>query len=103
MLYSTGLRVSELVDLKVSDLEMRMGCLRCIGKGDKERLVPVGRKALAAVQEYLEKARPHLLRREEGASPRSARLRSRSARLAPGARRRPRVLPGCSSTAAALA
>lgn len=57
VLYSTGLRVSELVNLKVSDLEMRMGCLRCIGKGDKERLVPVGRKALAAVQAYLEKSR----------------------------------------------
>ena len=61
VLYSTGLRVSELVNLKVSDLEMRMGCLRCIGKGDKERLVPVGRKALAAVQAYLGKSRPLLL------------------------------------------
>ena len=67
VLYSTGLRVSELIHLKVSDLEMRMGCLRCIGKGDKERLVPVGRKALAAVQTYLAKARPHFLRgRGEG-------------------------------------
>jgi integrase/recombinase XerD len=62
VLYSTGLRVSELVNLRVSDLEMRMGCLRCIGKGDKERLVPVGRKALAAVQQYLETSRPVLLR-----------------------------------------
>ncbi|PYU25117.1 MAG: site-specific tyrosine recombinase XerD, partial [Acidobacteria bacterium] len=53
VLYSTGVRVSELANLKVSDLEMHMGCLRCIGKGDKERLVPVGRKALAAVQAYL--------------------------------------------------
>jgi integrase/recombinase XerD len=65
VLYSTGLRVSELVNLKVSDLEMRMGCLRCIGKGDKERLVPVGRKALAAVQAYLGKSRPLLLGRCE--------------------------------------
>ena len=65
VLYSTGLRVSELVNLKVSDLEMRMGCLRCIGKGDKERLVPVGRKALAAVQAYLGKSRPLLLRGHE--------------------------------------
>jgi integrase/recombinase XerD len=65
VLYSTGLRVSELVNLKVSDLEMRVGCLRCIGKGDKERLVPVGRKALAAVQAYLEKSRPHFLRGRE--------------------------------------
>jgi integrase/recombinase XerD len=62
VLYSTGLRVSELVHLKVSDVEMRMGCLRCIGKGDKERLVPVGRKALAAVQAYLGKSRAELLR-----------------------------------------
>jgi integrase/recombinase XerD len=62
VLYSTGLRVSELVNLRVADLEMRMGCLRCIGKGDKERLVPVGRKALLAVQEYLEISRPVLLR-----------------------------------------
>ena len=66
VLYSTGLRVSELVNLKVSDLEMRRGCLRCIGKGDKERLVPVGRKALAAVQGYLGKSRPLLLRRGDG-------------------------------------
>jgi integrase/recombinase XerD len=61
VLYSTGLRVSELVHLKVSDMDMRMGCLRCIGKGDKERLVPVGRRALAAVQTYLGKSRPLLL------------------------------------------
>jgi integrase/recombinase XerD len=62
MLYSTGLRVSELVTLKVSDLDTRMGCLRCVGKGDKERLVPVGRQALAAVQKYLEQSRPLLVR-----------------------------------------
>ncbi|HZP31996.1 MAG TPA: site-specific tyrosine recombinase XerD [Candidatus Acidoferrales bacterium] len=62
LLYSTGLRVSELSTLKVSDIEMRMGCLRCVGKGDKERLVPVGRRALAAVQAYLAKSRPVLLR-----------------------------------------
>jgi integrase/recombinase XerD len=61
VLYSTGLRVSELVHLKVSYMDMRMGCLRCIGKGDKERLVPVGRRALAAVQTYLGKSRPLLL------------------------------------------
>jgi integrase/recombinase XerD len=62
VLYSSGLRVSELVNLRVGDLEMRMGCLRCVGKGDKERLVPVGRRALSAVQEYLQDARPALLR-----------------------------------------
>jgi integrase/recombinase XerD len=67
VLYSTGLRVSELGNLKVSDLDNRMGCLRCIGKGDKERLIPVGRRALAAVQAYLAKSRPLLLRRRETA------------------------------------
>ncbi len=63
VLYSTGLRVSELIGLRVGDLEMKMGCVRCIGKGDKERLVPVGRKAIEAVQNYLSEARPLLLRK----------------------------------------
>ena len=70
VLYSTGLRVSELIGLRVSDLDMRMGCLRCIGKGDKERLVPVGRKAMTAVQQYLDGGRPALLeRRRQGTAP----------------------------------
>ena len=70
LLYSTGLRVSELTSLRVSDLDARMGCLRCVGKGDKERLVPVGRAALTAVQKYLDHARPALLRaRRGGAQP----------------------------------
>ena len=67
VLYSTGLRVSELVGLRVGDLEMRMGCVRCVGKGSKERLVPVGRKALAAVEQYLRDARPELRRRRQAA------------------------------------
>jgi integrase/recombinase XerD len=67
LLYSTGLRVSELATLRVSDLQMEMGCLRCVGKGNKERLVPVGKQALAAVRQYLREARPKLLRR--GPSP----------------------------------
>jgi len=67
LLYSTGLRVSELVGLRVGDMEMRMGCLRCIGKGNKERIVPVGRKALAAVEQYLTESRPVLLRMRRNA------------------------------------
>jgi integrase/recombinase XerD len=66
LMYSTGLRVSELCGLRVADLEMTMGCLRCVGKGNKERLVPVGRQALGMVQKYLREARPKLL--PEGAS-----------------------------------
>lgn len=61
LLYSTGMRVSELINLNVADLDMKAGCVRCIGKGDKERVVPVGRKALAIVERYLRDARPHLL------------------------------------------
>jgi len=61
VLYSTGLRVSELTGLRVADLDMKVGCLRCIGKGDKERIVPVGRKALSVVERYLDKARPEIL------------------------------------------
>jgi len=62
VLYSTGLRVSELLNLRMTDVDMRMGYVRCIGKGDKERLVPIGRKAIAAVELYLARARPEFLR-----------------------------------------
>src|SRR6266850_1025234 len=61
VLYSTGLRVSELTGLRVTDLDSKVGCVRCIGKGDKERIVPVGKKALAIVEKYLRDARPKLL------------------------------------------
>ena len=62
VLYSTGLRVSELLNLRMPDINMRVGCVRCIGKGDKERLVPIGRKAIEAVQQYLERSRPKFAR-----------------------------------------
>jgi integrase/recombinase XerD len=61
VLYSTGLRVSELTSLKVPDLDMKVGCVRCIGKGDKERIVPVGKKALSIVEKYLRDGRPQLI------------------------------------------
>ena len=72
VLYSTGLRVSELVGLWVSDLDRSAGCVRCTGKGDKERIVPVGRKALSTVEKYLSGGRPELLR--NGANHASASL-----------------------------
>ena len=61
LLYSCGLRVSELCAVAVEDLQIESGYLRCVGKGNKERLVPVGRAALARIEEYLQKARPELL------------------------------------------
>lgn len=67
LMYSCGLRVSELCGVRVGDLHMGEGSLRCVGKGDKERIVPVGRRALEAVQAYYNKARPQLLR--AGSSP----------------------------------
>jgi integrase/recombinase XerD len=62
IMYSAGLRVSELCNLRVNDLQMDPGCLRCIGKGNKERLVPVGKQALAITRKYLRISRPKLLR-----------------------------------------
>jgi integrase/recombinase XerD len=61
VLYSSGLRVSELIGLRVTDLDAKVGCIRCIGKGDKERIVPAGRKALGIAEKYLRDARPKLL------------------------------------------
>lgn len=60
LLYATGLRVSELTSLRTDDISAELGYLRCRGKGDKERLVPIGAPALKAVEEYLKKGRPHL-------------------------------------------
>jgi integrase/recombinase XerD len=68
VLYSTGLRVSELTSLRVADIDMKIGSVRCIGKGDKERIVPVGRKALGMVEKYLRDARPQLVVQKAGAS-----------------------------------
>jgi integrase/recombinase XerD len=61
LLYSSGLRVSELCGLKIADFQMEMGCLRCIGKGNKERIVPVGKAALEVVRMYVTKSRPEIL------------------------------------------
>jgi integrase/recombinase XerD len=59
-LYSSGLRVSELLELKLSNLYEDMGFLKVAGKGDKERLVPIGRDALKHIQLYREGVRCHL-------------------------------------------
>lgn len=67
VLYATGLRVSELVHLIVSDVQLEAGYLRCLGKGNKERLVPLGRKATAALETYLRAARPRLAKRRPSA------------------------------------
>jgi len=62
LLYATGLRVSELIQLQVSDLHLMMGFVRCLGKGDKERIVPLGDLATEALETYLSKGRPKLIK-----------------------------------------
>ena len=60
VLYATGLRVSELVGLRWQDFDVDLGVVRCLGKGNKERLVPVGKSALAALEAYVAKGRSNL-------------------------------------------
>ncbi|TKJ32298.1 site-specific tyrosine recombinase XerD [bacterium (candidate division B38) B3_B38] len=62
LLYATGVRATELVKLKVEDLNLEAGFLRCFGKGEKERIIPVGSSALAQLKDYLSNARPIILR-----------------------------------------
>ncbi|MFD1018566.1 site-specific tyrosine recombinase XerD [Thalassobacillus hwangdonensis] len=62
MLYATGLRVSELMGLKVTDLHLTMGFVRCMGKGSKERIIPLGDMAKEAVEDYLDRARSPLVK-----------------------------------------
>ncbi len=63
LLYGAGLRVSEAVGLQRGSVDLENRAVRCIGKGDKERLVPLGREAVAAVRRYLARGRPYLDRR----------------------------------------
>ena len=60
-LYATGMRVSELSHLKTNNVNLDIGFLRCIGKGNKERIIPLGKKAIHSIRRYLEFSRPHFL------------------------------------------
>lgn len=76
LLYATGMRASELTGLDVTDVNFNVGILRVLGKGDRERIVPVAETALSAVREYLRVHRPILA----GESPERALFLSRTAR-----------------------
>ncbi len=65
LLYATGLRVTELVGLRLSQVSLQQGVMRVVGKGDKERLVPMGDEAIAWLQRYLKQARPLLLTKSD--------------------------------------
>ncbi|WJE37777.1 site-specific tyrosine recombinase XerD [Bacillus safensis] len=64
LLYATGIRVSEMLDLTLADVHLTMGFVRCFGKGRKERIVPIGEAAASAIEEYLEKGRSKLLKKQ---------------------------------------
>jgi integrase/recombinase XerD len=65
MLYATGLRVTELLSLKPRDVSLDAGYLTCIGKGDKQRIVPFGAAAAQWVRTYMQEARPALLKQRK--------------------------------------
>jgi integrase/recombinase XerD len=68
-LYATGCRASEVVGLRPTDLDLVAGVARCVGKGDKERIVPLGSRARSALSDYLTRDRPALVaRRRETAT-----------------------------------
>ena len=62
LLFATGLRVSELCRVSIGELDAQLGVLRATGKGNKQRLVPVGKQALQAIDEYLKNGRPKILK-----------------------------------------
>ena len=66
LMYSSGLRVSELVGLQLNQVNTRLGLVRLVGKGSKERVVPVGEEALHWLKRYLQQARPALQAVERG-------------------------------------
>lgn len=69
VLYATGLRVTELVSLRSSQVDRRRGLVRVVGKGNSERVVPLGRTALAILEHYLDEVRPHLAAKSDALFP----------------------------------
>ncbi|MFA6349539.1 MAG: site-specific tyrosine recombinase XerD [Candidatus Omnitrophota bacterium] len=64
-LYATGMRVSEAVNLKINNVNLDIGFLRCVGKGNKERVIPLGKKAIASLNKYISESRPKLLKNKQ--------------------------------------
>ncbi|MFK2824273.1 site-specific tyrosine recombinase XerD [Bacillus sp. B190/17] len=60
LLYATGMRVSELTSLNLDDIHLMMGFVRCTGKGNKERIIPIGKTAIRVIETYLQTGRPKL-------------------------------------------
>jgi integrase/recombinase XerD len=62
LLYASGLRATELCELKLRDVNLQVGCVRVLGKGNKERIVPLGQASTEAIKRYLDDSRPKLIR-----------------------------------------
>ena len=62
-LYATGMRVSELSQLAIDNVNLGVGFVRCLGKGNKERIIPLGRKAADCLKKYIERERPHFAKK----------------------------------------
>ncbi|MDD5591055.1 MAG: site-specific tyrosine recombinase XerD [Dehalococcoidales bacterium] len=67
LLYASGMRVSELVSLDLDNVDVEEGSVRCLGKGHKERIIPIHQRAAQAIKEYVKEVRPNLVHREETA------------------------------------
>jgi len=61
-IYATGMRVSEAANLEIANVNLDIGFLRCIGKGNKERVIPLGKKAVSSIIRYIQQSRPKLLK-----------------------------------------
>jgi integrase/recombinase XerD len=64
-LYATGMRVSEAVNLKKDNVNLDVGFLRCIGKGNKERIIPLGKKAIISIRRYIDASRQNQLKNKQ--------------------------------------
>lgn len=78
VLYATGMRISELIDLRLADIKLDIGCLHVMGKGSKQRLIPLGEVALEFLGDYLHNVRPHMTK---GKAPQEVFLNSRGVKL----------------------
>ena len=79
LLYASGMRVSECINLDIEDVHLTMGFVRCTGKGSKERIIPLGKSALSACENYLKNARGNL--RKEGEKTEALFINQRGKRL----------------------
>ncbi|WP_100331475.1 site-specific tyrosine recombinase XerD [Bacillus xiapuensis] len=65
LLYATGIRVSELISLNIEDIHLMMGFVRCVGKGNKERIIPIGKTAITVLEDYLQTGRAQLISKKQ--------------------------------------